>query len=288
VPLSLRKLTEALRKGSIPKRSVVITFDDGYADNFYQAKPLLEKYEIPATVFVAGRYVTEKREFWWDEIEQLLFTANVLPRYLKIVINGQAYLWDLEEFSSWDERLKEEWRDWNVLKPNNATPRHLVYRALCDLLKPMDPGKRDQILKDLWHTAKLAPKTRNSHRPMTPEEIYHMAKEGLIEIGAHTLNHPQLSALTPEEQEKEIVGSCQLLQDIIGKEVIGFAYPFGGIEDFDDITVNIVQRAGFKFACTTFQRPIRKQTSLLKLPRFLVRNWDGDEFAKRLKDMSKI
>jgi peptidoglycan/xylan/chitin deacetylase (PgdA/CDA1 family) len=70
-PTSLAKLAAGLEAGSLPPRSVVVTFDDGYRDNLHVAKPLLEQYEIPATVFVVSGYVDSDRDFWWDELAQL-------------------------------------------------------------------------------------------------------------------------------------------------------------------------------------------------------------------------
>ena len=70
-PISLAELAAGLEAGSVPRRSVVVTFDDGYRDNLHVAKPLLERYEIPATVFVVSGYVDSDRDFWWDELAEL-------------------------------------------------------------------------------------------------------------------------------------------------------------------------------------------------------------------------
>jgi peptidoglycan/xylan/chitin deacetylase (PgdA/CDA1 family) len=70
-PTSLRELSAALEDGAVHERSVVVTFDDGYRDNVVVAKPLLERYEVPATVFVVSSYVDSERDFWWDELAEL-------------------------------------------------------------------------------------------------------------------------------------------------------------------------------------------------------------------------
>src|SRR5262249_25579486 len=94
-PTRLRHLAQSLREGTRLYRPLVITFDDGYADNLYKAKPLLERYEIPATVFLTAGYLGQDREFWWDELERLLLQAETLPRALSLNINGRTYHWDL-------------------------------------------------------------------------------------------------------------------------------------------------------------------------------------------------
>ena len=70
-PISLPDLLAALRGGGVPRRSVAVTFDDGYRDNLTVAKPLLERYGVPGTVFVVSGYVGSKRDFWWDELDRL-------------------------------------------------------------------------------------------------------------------------------------------------------------------------------------------------------------------------
>ena len=79
-PISLKEMVMALRAGDLPPRAVVITIDDGYADNLIHAKPLLKQYDVPATVFVTTGYIGQHREFWWDELERLLLQPNHLPQ----------------------------------------------------------------------------------------------------------------------------------------------------------------------------------------------------------------
>ena len=98
-PMPLRQLVPAVRNRKIPHRRVIVTFDDGYADNMYIAKPLLERYEIPATVFVASGYLGQTREFWWDELERLLLQAGTLPETLRLNLNGRVHEWSLGEAS---------------------------------------------------------------------------------------------------------------------------------------------------------------------------------------------
>src|SRR5215831_16190313 len=78
MPITLEQADLSGRYGAKRPR-VVVTFDDGYADNLYAAKPLLERFDIPATVFVVTGYVGQDREFWWDELEKIIFGSETLP-----------------------------------------------------------------------------------------------------------------------------------------------------------------------------------------------------------------
>ena len=93
--LSLRKLFALLLAERLPRRAVVLTFDDGYTDNLWNAKPILERFELPATFFVASGYVVQTREFWWDKLDRLLLQAGTLFGTLTIRPNGRLYEWTL-------------------------------------------------------------------------------------------------------------------------------------------------------------------------------------------------
>jgi peptidoglycan/xylan/chitin deacetylase (PgdA/CDA1 family) len=75
-PVSLAELLAGLERGRLRRRSVAVTFDDGYADNLLRAKPMLERFGIPATVFVTTGPLDEQRELWWDELERALEQAG--------------------------------------------------------------------------------------------------------------------------------------------------------------------------------------------------------------------
>src|SRR4030095_1759812 len=109
-PLSLQSLATSLQSKAVTSHGVVVTFDDGAADNLRNAKPLLERYNVPATVFVATEYSKGEREFWWDELERLFLSPRELPETLSLKINGTPQTWEVGSYLSSP--------DWNVLQPN--------------------------------------------------------------------------------------------------------------------------------------------------------------------------
>src|SRR5262245_6029253 len=94
-PIGLRELSHAYQQEKLPRRAVVVTFDDGYFDNLANAKPLLEHYNIPATLFVTTGYTQRQREFWSDELERLLLQPGNLPHTLNLTIAGKHHHWNL-------------------------------------------------------------------------------------------------------------------------------------------------------------------------------------------------
>ena len=86
-PMRLQHLAQGLYRRQRAGRPVAITFDDGYADNLQNAKPLLERYDIPATVFVTTGYIGSEREFWWDELERLLLQPGTVPEKHHLSVN---------------------------------------------------------------------------------------------------------------------------------------------------------------------------------------------------------
>ena len=105
---------------------------------------------------------------------------------------------------------------------------------------------------------------------------------GPVEVGAHTVTHPVLSAHGRDTQQREIRASKQRLEDILNRRVGIFAYPFGARADYTQETVSLVRDAGFACACSNFEGWVRRGTSAYELPRYLVRDWDGETFAREL------
>jgi peptidoglycan/xylan/chitin deacetylase (PgdA/CDA1 family) len=282
--VTLKQLAGAIQHGSLPSRIVAITFDDGYADNLYNAKPLLEHYDSLATFFVTSGCIGSKREFWWDELDRLLLQPGVLPETLILTINGNTYHWDLNEVAHYRESDYLRYRHWNVLENNDPTSRQHIYRSLCQLLQHLPQVERQKILDDLLRWADVESKCRSTHGILSEAEINDLAKGGLAEIGSHTESHPVLSTMRPDVQQVEIEESKARLEKILGRSVNSFSYPFGTQSDYTAETVAIARKAGFHCACSNFAGVICKGTDPFQLPRFLVRNWTGEEFARRLEE----
>ena len=281
-PISLNELAKAIEEKRVPNRAVAITFDDGYVDNLRNAKPLLEKYEIPSTVFVTSGYVGQNREFWWDELERLLLLPESLPDSLTVTINNKIYSWNTE--SQEKDFDYEKYRQWNVTMTEIPTSRNQAYIDLCNLLRPMDNSSREEILNQIINWAGLENTCRPDYRAMSADEVRSLIDDGLIEVGGHTQTHPVLASLSPHDQVKEIEGSKKFLEAIIGQPVTTFSYPYGGLSDYTMDTVAIVQNSGFSCVCSNFPGVVLKGSDCFQLPRFLVRNWNGEEFARRLKE----
>jgi peptidoglycan/xylan/chitin deacetylase (PgdA/CDA1 family) len=280
-PLRLQELAGGLARDELPERSVVITFDDGYADNLHYARPVLERYDFPALVFVISGRVGHKREFWWDDLDRLLLQPGQLPESLTLQVNGQPFRWKLAEASEYnqaDARRHSRWR----AGEEPPTSRHALYHSLWKILKPLPGGKRQTVLEALGRWAGLESSCRSTHRTLTPDEVLALAQGGLVEIGAHTVNHPSLSTLPIESQRDEIQRSKAQLEEILGQPVLSFSYPHGGERDYTSETVALVRDAGYVCACNTFSEAVRRRADQFQLPRVQVRDWDGDEFARWL------
>jgi peptidoglycan/xylan/chitin deacetylase (PgdA/CDA1 family) len=278
-PTHITKLAHTIRDGKRPRRMVAVTFDDGYTDNLYNAKPLLERYDIPASVFVTTGHIGNEREFMWDELERLLLEPGTLPRTLQLNINGTEREWDLGSAAHYSREDYLRDADWDTEQKIDPTPRHTLFRELHGLLKPLSKNEQQEYLNLLRAWAGAEDVARPTHRTMTADEVLHLAKGGLVEIGSHTVTHPVLSALSVNKQREEVQQSKAYLEEILDQPVKSFAYPFGGATDYTPETTSLLQEAGYDCACSNFPDIIWRLSDRYQLPRIDVRDWDGDEFA---------
>jgi peptidoglycan/xylan/chitin deacetylase (PgdA/CDA1 family) len=276
-PLSLTEMADCVRRGRIPDRSVAITFDDGYADNLHNAKPLLEDRGMPATVFVTTGSVGRRREFWWDELQRILLTPERLPETLELNIQDRTNRWELGEAAQLtDEELRRN-RRWRA-GDDAPTRRHSLYLEIWRLLSQVPEADRMCTIEALavW-SGSTAP--REMYLPMQPDQVAALAEGGLVEIGAHSVTHPSLRDLPEGLQRLEIIGSRDRLEQILGSKVTSFAYPYGALSADTPV---IARTAGFERACTTVARAVEEDADCFRLPRVQVDDWDEREFSGRL------
>jgi peptidoglycan/xylan/chitin deacetylase (PgdA/CDA1 family) len=260
---------------------VVVTFDDGYADNLHSAKPQLARHNVPATIFVPSGAVGREQEYWWDELDLLLLQPGTLPQRLLLSVNGDQHRWNLGKAAHYGEgeaRRHQLWRAWG--KPPSA--RHSLYRSLWELMHPMAESERQEVLAKLRQWAGAGPSSRPDHRTLSLSELVALSEGGLVQIGAHTVTHPSLSALPVASQRREIHESKARLEEILNVPVTSFAYPYGQRSDYSAQTVAVVREAGFICSCSNFAGRVERSTDPFQLPRMFAHNWDGDRFAKRL------
>jgi peptidoglycan/xylan/chitin deacetylase (PgdA/CDA1 family) len=251
-------------EGTLPRRAVAVTFDDGYADNYHYAKPILEKAGVPATVFAVSSSVSAQTEFWWDAIERALL-GHKGSLTLQLDLAGVSRTWVLSGDPG-------DFPDWTVLDPFDPTPRHTAYREIMPLVKPLTPSERSTVLTCIQNQTGVGTDPTDHRRPMTERELRSLVENGLIDVGAHTVSHPQLSGLTMEEQSVQISASRRDLETLLSRQVTTFAYPYGTKLDYTEQSVDLVRHAGFTLACSNFPgQVLNRRVDAFEVPRYLVR-----------------
>jgi len=285
VVLNVRDVAAGLRRRAIPRRFLAVTFDDGYEDNLTSAKPLLERHGVPATVFVSAGWLGRKTPFWWDDLQELLLSAESLPEILRIdTPNG---VWEHRagaEVTKGDS-IPEVSRRWHPSRGDTPTRRQAAYLATHAVLSSLGPSDCErgmsQLRSQIAGPAASSPEA-DPGRPLSPEQTVELARGGLVEIGAHAMTHTRLARLSPQDQRLEIADSRRHLESLTGAAVTSFAYPFGGSADFTSETASIVEAEGFSAACAATAGRVREAADLWRLPRFHVEDFDGDELDRRI------
>lgn len=225
--LSLSEIITLAEKNKLPPHSLAITFDDGYRDNLIYAWEILKKYKVPMTLFVCSDILSIPPKPLRNDIIAFMFTKDFqtdfcIPEFGPVRMDGQ-----------------------------NENNRSILLR-LTDYLNRVSNAKRVEIVElisnkfnindDIFFKAGIY---------LTREDLIKMSREG-VEIGAHTASHAILSRLPVLEMEREIGGSKETLEEITGKPVNFFAYPNGRQEDFNQRTIGILKKLGFKAAFSCF------------------------------------
>jgi len=225
---------------SSKKDTVVLTFDDGYQDNYAYAFPVLKKYRVPATIFLATNFVNTHRLLWYDKLAWILYNSGWIPDMAKLSKHDFApeIMEKIEHFFM-----------------SSCCIRSEILRSIAKKLKPVPIKAREKILNMLAKACKIQKWPNTTERAMLSwEEVREMSVNG-VSFGSHTASHPILSSISISEAKREILKSKKMIEDQIQKPVASFAYPYGGKEDFTDEVKKILIDAEFNYACTTISGP---------------------------------
>lgn len=281
--LSMSQFIENLKKGKL-SRSLVITFDDGYKDNFDYARPMLSRAGLPATFFVSSGYTGRRKQFWSNDLDELFLTEGKLPEKLEITTKQVQFSYELEEDSFMLKGRLKQYQNW-IAWEAPPSRRHSLYVEIAKLIKSLPANQEDGLLKILYEWSGKERVIRPENLMMDESELKELSANSLFEIGGHTVSHPELSSLPAAEQYEEITANIASLEKIVQRKVTGMAYPYGA---YNEDTLQAVKKAGLHYACITQQRPVYKDESFFTLPRLRVRNWNGAEFKTRIDRWLKL
>lgn len=270
-PLSMKKFIEGLRDGSLSERAVAVTFDDGYLDNLVNAKPILERRGIPATVFLATGAIGQCHEFWWDELTRLILQSE--QEVDDVISIGDSSL--TVQLSRRPEPLSQ-CEPWRATKPPRCD-REELYLAIWRELRSLEPSDRTETMRQLRIVFSSMPPDP-SNFPIGKDDFPALIDGDTFSVAAHTVNHPLLSSLHPEERQQEIQQSKADCERLTGFPCEGFAYPYG---DYDLLSQRIVAGAGYQWACSTrSDRFNLRDFNLFELPRLQARGWSLSNFER--------
>lgn len=251
--LEFNEAIACLISGKLPQRSLVITFDDGYADNYNIAYPILSSLNIPATFFIASGYLNGG--IMWNDIiiESINSTSQ---EYLSLIDTN------LGEYSF-----------------NSPSQKYEVISTLISKIKYMAPEKRSNIAYSIAEKLNYTPP---KNLMMSDNQIHEMSANGMT-IGGHTMTHPILTEVSDKTAYKEISDGKLYLENVINKPVKCFAFPNGKPEkDYKYSHVKMVQDIGFDASVSTSYGVSNIKTDIYQLPRFTP--WD----EKKLKYILRI
>lgn len=281
IVISAVELAERLQRKTLKRRSIAITFDDGYLDNYLLASPLLARYQLPATFFIVSGNVGLAQEFWWDELAGLLLLTEHLPASFSLILPEIGPLAaDLRAEQHLTPALRQQHQRWRASETAPPTQRAALYYQLWAYLKPLPAPVQQQVLAQLRTWAGQPAGARPAYQRVSLSQLCELSANPLFTIGAHTSTHPALASHSAAVQTLELAAGRQALHAAIGQPVGLLAYPYGS---HSTETAAIAAQLGFSAAFTTEAQPITSTSALHRLGRFQVNNWDGDEFKRHLK-----
>lgn len=258
--ISLSDLLTNLNNGKVNSNNVVITFDDGFHNNYSNAFPILKQYDIPATIFVATGFIGKQKLIWPETLALVL----ALSDKQETIIDNRRYLLDSSE--------------------NKA----VAYRALTASFKNFTQDEIENTIQCLFKDHSVSNEQihqspfYSDYRMLDWTEINKLIDSGLITIGSHTSGHRRLTRLSIEEAASEIRDSKYLLEDKLGT-IDFFAYPYGGNPgDYTNQHVEQVKIAGYKAAVSCAQGCVSTNSDIYQLPRASVGNNHTVEALKYL------
>ncbi|MBI4997775.1 MAG: polysaccharide deacetylase family protein [Rhodocyclales bacterium] len=247
-PVTFAEVVAAIEgRKKLPKRPIIVSFDDGHLDNYLNAFPVLKQLGMPATIFLATGYIGVEGTFWFDRVAELLFRANA--GMLRVECLGySAVLGDIR---------------------SKRSACHLLLEAL----KRVPNHVRLQALAELEETVGVQFPSQARNATLDWAQVREMSAGG-IEFGSHTVSHPILTKLDDAELFHELHDSRERIRRETGQAAEVLAYPAGNAYAFDDRVIAAARQCGYKLGVSYISGVDR----LSSLSHFAVRRLHGERY----------
>lgn len=264
--ISGAELATSIKGGRpLPAHAAIITFDDGYYDNYTNAYPILKARNLRAIIFLATDFIGSCRPFFWDLIAYCFFHTK----------KEQA---DLPHLGP------QSWAD--------ESTRDMVMQHMIEAIKRIPEAEKQKLPDQLPSILGIdLPDDAFKNLMMSWSNARELS-ENAIEMAAHTESHPILTRISLDEASTELLRSKRRIEEEIHKPVLSFAYPNGQPADFNAELMDRVHRAGFEIAFTLLPGPTRHATvmkSPLAIRRIFLSYRDSfPRFAAKLVGLDRI
>jgi peptidoglycan/xylan/chitin deacetylase (PgdA/CDA1 family) len=224
-PISLDQAIKHLRSGDdLPRRSVVITFDDGYADNYEFAMPVLNQIGVPATFYVTVDCVENKRLPW--------------PSRLRFAFRNT-------KLSAWKD---SQGKNWSLRSPSE---REEAFLSSCDVCCQLSGKAQEDFVARLEQELYAKIPCRQASPMLSYEQMRGLQRKGHI-VGSHTMTHPNMAYLKQEEAARELTESKRRLELNLEAPIPHFSYPCPALSPHWSVqTAEQSRAAGYETAVTT-------------------------------------
>jgi len=199
-----------------------LTFDDGYEDNLKIALPLLIKHNVPATIFISTGGLEKNRLFWWDRLINAFKQTKKTSLDLKLIDINSSRKLSLNKY-----KIRKSIIDLQELLWKHTIPQ--INEIVSQIEEALEVENNNQSLR------------------LTRDEIKLLHEAG-IEIGAHTVSHPNLTLLSENNLVQELKSCKSELESIIDSPVKGFAFPGGR---GNEVIRKMIAEAGYEYAVST-------------------------------------
>ncbi|NOH02962.1 MAG: polysaccharide deacetylase family protein [Chloroflexi bacterium] len=253
-------------EADLPPRAALITFDDGYYDNYSNAFPILAERNLPAVIFLATGFIDGSASFYWDYVSYCFY--HTAKRKASLPLLGEC-AWEDEPSR---ERLLLRWIE--AVKRIPETQKNEYVSRIGAALEVDVPAQAFENLHLNW------------------DQVRAMSRSGLIEFGSHTVTHPILTRIPVEQAAYEILESRKRIEEETGRAVRALAYPNGGRADFSEPVMQAARDAGIEVAFSLLPGPTRYSTAgknALSIRRIFLAHYDTfPRFLAKINGLSRL